>query len=119
MTEETKEHALIRRLTSYVETGAKNPAHWRECRLRYEALAYLNMAVPQGPASRGIQDAPDTEGRAGSALPKDGLKYKCPKCGEMSLQVKGMTGEDDHGQIEGEAEWCEKCGYMDEWAARC
>src|SRR5690349_4995332 len=42
--DESMERSLIRRLTSYVETSAANPKHWGECRLRYEAIAYLDNA---------------------------------------------------------------------------
>jgi hypothetical protein len=46
---ETIERSLIRRLTTYLETGgAKNLAHWHECRLRYEAIGYFERnAAPQ------------------------------------------------------------------------
>lgn len=43
----------------------------------------------------------------------------CPKCKERALYVQGMSGEDDHGQIEGEQEYCENCGHEDQWASRC
>lgn len=35
-------------------------------------LTKQRRALPQGPVLSGIQDTPDTEGRAGSALPKGG-----------------------------------------------
>ena len=43
----------------------------------------------------------------------------CPKCKERSLHVREMRGEDDHGQIEGGIEACEKCGYERDWVGRC
>lgn len=45
--------------------------------------------------------------------------YVCPKCKEKALHVQGQSGRDDYGEIEGEQEWCEKCGHTDEWAGRC
>lgn len=44
---------------------------------------------------------------------------ECPECKEKSLHCEGMRGRDDYGELEGERSWCEKCGYLDEWAARC
>ena len=44
---------------------------------------------------------------------------QCPACKEMSLHTVGRRGRDDYGEIEGEISWCEKCDYLDEWAARC
>lgn len=44
---------------------------------------------------------------------------KCPECGMMALHIHGMSGEDDHGRIEGEIEACDNCGYTNTWAGRC
>lgn len=43
----------------------------------------------------------------------------CPKCKKRALETIGRSGEDDHGQIEGEVSYCHQCGYEDEWASRC
>lgn len=67
------------------------------------------VARPQGPTSSGIQDASDTEGRAGSALPKDGqasarndtaLRSKaCPECASESYYWLKSSGR------------CASCGF--------
>lgn len=45
---------------------------------------------------------------------------KCPDCGEQSLQSASERGEDDHGQLEADRDFCEKCGYDTGWCVgRC
>jgi len=43
----------------------------------------------------------------------------CPKCNARALEVHGMRGEDDYGQLEGEQVLCHQCGFEDQWCGRC
>lgn len=81
---------LLRRWLERIEPGFILPDYQQ--RLVDDTLAALaepQNAAPQRPTLSGIQDTSDTEGRAGSALPKDGHKQNA-----AASQVKQGVNRD-------------------------